>query len=145
VVKTSYRHQIQALASLNDAAPVKKERFIQYYHKARDAGLTEQVIRAGWRAAGICPFNIELVVGSSQVQRPSTPQPQQQQQRLSLIDPLYATPQKPQDIYRAQQLLQRSEGLTRSTQVVLRKAAKALSTANTRAAALAQENRRLLH
>jgi hypothetical protein len=143
VIKTSYRHQIQALASLDDAAPVTKERFVRYYHEARDAGLTERVIRAGWRAAGICPFNIELVVGSSQVQRPSTPPPQQQQP-LSLIDPLYATPQKPQDIYRAQQQLQRSEDLTRSTRVVLRKAAKALSTANTRAAALAQENRRLL-
>jgi hypothetical protein len=33
----------------------------------------------------------------------------------------------------------------RSSQVAFRKAAKALSTANTRAAALAQENQRLLH
>ena len=144
MVKSSYRNQIRDLASYSDAAPVKKEYFVQFYHAARDEGLTKQVIRAGWRAAGICPFNIELVVGSLQIQqRPSTPEHQQQPQ-LS-IDPLYATPQKAQDIYRAQQQLRRLEGVTHSTQRVLRKAGKALSAANTRAAALKEENQQLLH
>jgi hypothetical protein len=144
VVKSSYRNQIRALASLSNAAAIKKERFIQCYHEARDAGLTERVIRAGWRATGLCPFNVELVVGSSQVQqRPTTPQPHQQPQ--SLIDSLYATPQKAQDIYRPQEQLRQLGTVTRSAQVVLRKAGKALSAANARAAALKEENQQLLH
>jgi hypothetical protein len=144
VVKSNYRNQIRALASLDDAAPVKKERFVQCYNMARDQGLTERVIRAGWRATGICPLNIGMVVGSSQVQqRPSTPE--HRKQPLSLIDTLYTTPQKPQDFYLAQQRLQRSENLTRTTRIVLQKAGKALSAANTRAAGLEEKNRRLEH
>jgi hypothetical protein len=43
----SYQNQIRALASLNDAACVKKYRFVQWYHEARDASLTEPV-DAAW-------------------------------------------------------------------------------------------------
>jgi hypothetical protein len=142
VIKSTYRNEIRNLASIADDVTVKKQHFIEYYHAARDVGLTERVIRAGWRATGLCPFNVELVLGSSQVLRlqPSTPEPQQPP---SLIDPLYATPQKPQDIYRAQQQLRESGWPTRSTQVVLRKAGKALSTANTIIAVQQEEIRRL--
>ena len=44
VVKSRYRNQIRELARLEDSAPVKKERFIIYYHKAREEGLSEKVI-----------------------------------------------------------------------------------------------------
>ncbi|KAK7190682.1 Tigger transposable element-derived protein 2 [Paraphaeosphaeria sporulosa] len=82
VIKSSYRQQIQELASLDDAAPVKKERFITCYYQAREAGLTERVIRAGWLATGLSPFNINKVLTSSQVsQRPTTPPSQQQPQQ----------------------------------------------------------------
>jgi hypothetical protein len=144
VIKSNYRDQIRALASLNDAAPVKKERFVLCYNRARETGLSKKIIRAGWRATGICPLNIELVAGSSQVQqRPSTPE--HLRQPLSPINTLYTTPQKPQDFYLAQQRLQQSENLTRTTRLVLQKAGKALSAANTRAAALEEKNRRLEH
>ncbi|KAI0991083.1 hypothetical protein K3495_g17104, partial [Podosphaera aphanis] len=35
VLKSKYRNQISDLSALNDAAPVKKERFIKFYHEAR--------------------------------------------------------------------------------------------------------------
>ncbi|KAF7564356.1 HTH-Tnp-Tc5 multi-domain protein [Pyrenophora tritici-repentis] len=67
VVKRFYRQQIQALSYLDDAAPVKKERFITAYYHARERAITKRVIREGWATAGICPFNIDRVVNSSQV------------------------------------------------------------------------------
>ena len=74
VVKRFYRNQIQELSHLDDAAPVKKERFITAYYNAREAAITERVVRARWATAGICPLNIKRVVNSSQVaQRPVTP------------------------------------------------------------------------
>lgn len=144
VIKSGYRRQIAELASLDDAAPVKKERFVRCYHLARDEGLTERNIRSGWRATGLCPLNVDLVLGSSQVQgRPATPP--LQSQPLLPVNPIYRTPQRPQDLYYAQQQLQKSETLSRSARVILQKAGKALSSANTRAAGLEAENQRLKH
>jgi hypothetical protein len=62
VVKRFYRQQIQAL---DDAAPVKKERFITAYYHVRERAITKKVIRAGWATAGICLFNINRVVDLS--------------------------------------------------------------------------------
>jgi hypothetical protein len=39
VLKTGYRAQIRALSAIDDAAPVKKERFISLYYHARETGL----------------------------------------------------------------------------------------------------------
>ncbi|KAF2687501.1 DDE-domain-containing protein [Lentithecium fluviatile CBS 122367] len=66
VVKSKYRNQIRDLASLDDAAPVKKERFISYYHAAREDGMNERVIRAGWKGTGLVPYCPGRVVESSQ-------------------------------------------------------------------------------
>ena len=65
VVKTKYRSQIRELSALDNAAPVKKERFISYYHQARDQGLSQRVIRAGWKASGLAPYNPQKVLTSS--------------------------------------------------------------------------------
>ena len=55
------------LASLNNAAPIKKHRFIKYYYKAREEGLTARTIKSGWRASGIYLWNLCKGLGSSQV------------------------------------------------------------------------------
>ncbi|PSN75139.1 hypothetical protein BS50DRAFT_643813 [Corynespora cassiicola Philippines] len=70
--------------------------------------------------------------------RPATPPAQRK--AVSLTEGFIATPQRPQDIYWAQQRLQVAEGVTRRTRLVLHKASKALSKANTRAAGLEAEN-----
>src|SRR5207244_1330258 len=120
VTKSKYRKQIQALASLDDAAPVKKERFISSYYQARVYGLSERGIQAGLRATWLVPYDPERVLSSSQVlARPVTPA--RAPQLPSISDIAFQTPQKPQDLYRAQQLLQRSETLSRSTRLVLSK------------------------
>jgi hypothetical protein len=143
VIKSKYRHQIQELSLIDDAAPVKKERFISSYHQARVNGLSDRVIRAGWRATGLAPYNPDIVLSSSQISaRPITPP--QVIQPIHISDPIYRTPQRSQDVYRAQQQLQRSELLSRNTRTVLAKAAKAISQAQSHAAQL-QASNQLLH
>lgn len=142
VLKTRYRNKIRALSALNNAAPVKKERFVISYNKAREEALSERIIRAGWRAAGLCPFNLSLVLLSSQVAgRPLTPPPTQASAAAS--ESIFTTPRSSQTLYKAQQQLLLTESLSRSTQVVLSKAGKAIAAANTRAAQLVAENQRL--
>ena len=142
VIKSSYRRQIQDLASLDDAVAVKKERFITCYYHARKEGLTPRIIRAGWKAAGLSPFNINQVLSSSQVsQRPTTPTRQEQPQ--APIERFLSTPQGPRDLYLTQQDVQKLEDLGRRTRLLLQKAGKALAAANARAAGLEVEKRRL--
>jgi hypothetical protein len=142
VLKTRYRNKIQALSALDDAAPIKKERFVVSYNKAREEALSDRVIRAGWRAAGLCPYNPDLVLLSSQVTgRPVTPPASSQGQVTA--DQVFNTPRSSQALYKAQQQLLLSESLSRSTRVVLGKAGKAIAEANTRAAQLEAENQRL--
>jgi len=141
VVKRFYRNQIQELSHLDDAAPVKKERFITAYYNAREAAITERVVRAGWATAGICPLNIERVVNSSQVaQRLVTPPRQTQAQTAKSY---LSTPRGPRDLFIAQRELHRNESVSRKTHQLIQKAGKAIAVANTRAAQLEAENKRL--
>jgi hypothetical protein len=141
VVKRFYRNQIQELSHLDDAAPVKKERFITAYYNAREAAITERVVRAGWATAGICPLNIKRVVNSSQVaQRPVTPPRQTQAQTAKSY---LSTPRGPRDLFIAQRELHRNESVSRKTHQLIQKAGKAIAVANTRAAQLEAENKRL--
>jgi hypothetical protein len=141
VVKRFYRQQIQALSYLDDAAPVKKERFITAYYHARERAITERVIRAGWATAGICPFNIDRVVNSSQVsQRPVTPPRQNQPQPA---ESYLSTPHGPRDIFVAQRELHRIGKLSRTTHQYFEKTGKALAAANIRAAEFETQSKRL--
>ena len=75
------------------------------------------------------------------ITRPATPPAQRE--AVSPTEGFIATPQKPQDLYWAQQRLQMDEGLSRRTRLLLHKASKGLSKANTRAAGFEAENQRL--
>ena len=109
--------------------------FIILYNKAREEGLLERVIRAGWKAAGLCPYNPQLVLHSSQIsRRPSTPPPTNQD--AAIPEAFFNTPQSSQALYKAQQTLLLLETLSRSTRLVLSKAGKAIAAANTRVAGL---------
>jgi hypothetical protein len=144
ILKTRYRNEIRALSTLDNAAPIKKERFIISYNKAREEALSERIIRAGWRAAGLCPFNPNLVLLSSQITgRPVTPPAANQASTIS--EQVFNTPRSSQALYKAQQQLLLSESLSRSTRIVLSKAGKAIAEANTRAAQLEADNQRLKH
>jgi hypothetical protein len=129
-VKTRYRSQIQELASLDDAAPVKKSRFMTCYSQAREKGLSKHNIRTGWRVTGIIPYNPGLVINSSQVlRRPTTPPSLERPQFPSEI--VLQTPKKPRDIYYLQQALQRAERSPRILRAIFQKMTKALEQKNT--------------
>lgn len=89
----------------------------------REEGLSERVIRAGWKAAGLCPYNPGLVLLSSQVSgRPITPPPPPQ-----ALDTVFSTHQSSQALYKAQWQLFSSESLSRSARLMLGKAGKAIA------------------
>ncbi|KAI0993840.1 hypothetical protein K3495_g14344 [Podosphaera aphanis] len=138
VVKSKYRAQICALSALNDTAPVKKENFIRLYNLAREEGLSERVIRSGWRATGLVPFNPEKVLRSSQVcRRPSTPPNLGLAQTTS--DTEIPTPKKALDIYQSQQKIRRSENISHHLTSLLKKSGQALERSDTRVAELEME------
>ncbi len=79
------------------------------------------------------PFNIELVLASSQLSC-ALATPTRPRATLDELDSVFTTPSGPQDIQRALWLLQQSEFVSRSTRTVFAKAGKAIAIANTKAA-----------
>ena len=142
VVKKFYRQQIPALSFLDNAAPVKKERFIAAYHKAKENGVTELIVRAGRAAAGICLLSIDRVVSSSQIsRRPVTP-PCANQFQLP-VESFLSTPRAPLIFTLPRKKLEKCESVGRSTRKLFYKAGKVLAAANTRAAELETENKEI--
>jgi len=128
--KRRYRRLIAELAFLDDAAPVKKERPIECYNQARSEEFTERVIRGGWKAAGIAPWNPAKALESSQLQDrrplPSIPTKQANQGSLEL----FTTPQNLHQAYQTIQSLDKAQKLSREGRTALRKASKANSVLN---------------
>ena len=64
-LKVRYRRIINDLSELDDAAPVKKKRFISAYKLAREMTIQRQCVLGGWRASGICPWNPQKALNST--------------------------------------------------------------------------------
>ncbi|KAI1004119.1 hypothetical protein K3495_g4093 [Podosphaera aphanis] len=142
VLKSKYRNQISDLSALNDAAPVKKERFINFYYRAREEGLSDKIIQASWKATGLVPFNTERVLQSSQVlQQPCTPK--KARQTIYECESELKTPRNYLDVYEAQQSVEKTENMSKLNRALLRKCGKALQEANTRIAASESKSKRL--
>lgn len=113
-------------------------------YKAREEGLSEWVIQDIQKGAGLWLYNPCKVSASSQVLgRPSTPLPRLQ--TSDMLKTIYSTSQSLQALYKAQRILRQSEYPSRSTRLVLRKASKAISRANTWAAKSEAENRKFVY
>jgi DDE superfamily endonuclease len=67
LIKHHYRKEIDKIAMYDDTGPIKKIRFIEFYDEARKFALTVLNIQAGWRGAGLVPFNPDKVLTSKQV------------------------------------------------------------------------------
>ena len=131
-IKSRYRDQIANLARFEDSAPVKKMRFVEYYNKARDEGLTQHNILGGWSAAGISPWNPRKVIRSSQVaannqinqQPPQTPG----KRRLSTSEQVLPTPRNTHELSEAIQAISSQEAVPRPIRHLLSKTRKAFGT-----------------
>jgi DDE superfamily endonuclease len=64
-LKSRYRTKIAELATLDNGAKVKKDRFLKCYIEAREECFIDRNIRSGWKAAGLVPFNPEIVINYS--------------------------------------------------------------------------------
>jgi hypothetical protein len=157
-LKSPYRKEIADLAHLDDAAPVKKRRFVQAYQKARIETFTPRTLRAGWSAAGLFPWNPSKTLNSSQLHQispaesekeptsptptcpaPPTPSTPKRPRPVDNSD-LLRTPKQPRDIYESVKSL---GPLTRDQRTVFQKAQKALGEATAQHATLHAKNRRL--
>ena len=140
-LKSRYRAQIAALASLDDASPVKKQRFVTCYNIARKETFTPRLLRIGWQAAGLYPYNPSKGLNSSQVQaskpRPSTP-PQRQE-----TPPIFGTPKSSQHIYRTTQSIRKKQGEKQALYQALHKAGHAIDSLNATQVALQHRNAQL--
>jgi hypothetical protein len=126
-IKSRYRAQIADLARFEDSALVKKIRFIQYYDKARNEGLTSYYIRAGFKAAGIYPWDPRKVLRSSQVvQNERTPIPVTPTKRIRSPNINIATPQNHQQFLRSVRQFTHQETVSRPIRLLLQKASKAI-------------------
>jgi len=66
-LKSFYHKHIMELAQYDDAAPVKKRRFVNRYQQAREEIFNPRYLRVGWKAVGLFPWNPEKALNSSQV------------------------------------------------------------------------------
>ena len=63
-LKRSYRAAVNYHSQLDDTAPVKKQRFLEYYQSAREDAMVVRNIRSGFRTAGIVPYNPNKILSS---------------------------------------------------------------------------------
>lgn len=146
-IKRRYRAEIEAVASLTDSAPIKHHEFIQCYDRARTEGLTERHIRAGWKAAGIAPWNPSIVLDSSLLLiRPRQPR-ESPATAAEAPDPpwrdIFTTPRKPQHLNEVATTLRRQQTSPTTMNIVLTKAGKAYGRAVGAIAELQLANQRL--
>jgi hypothetical protein len=78
-LKSAYRSELHRLSSMTDSTPISKRNFLLCYQKAREASITAENIKAGWKATGLWPLNIakplmsRLLLENSNQALPTTP------------------------------------------------------------------------
>jgi hypothetical protein len=130
VVKSRYRQAIADLALFDDAANVKKERFLALYNMARNGRLTKANIEAGWRATSIHPYCSREALESSQVTRPTIPaisttaisMTPPSQRNLCIIK----TPQKHRDLHHQISAVASIEQISRTVRTLFHETEKTL-------------------
>jgi hypothetical protein len=130
-LKSRYRSQIAELARFEDSAPIKKIRFLEYYHKARDEGLTSFNILSGWRTAGISPWDPRKVIRSSQllennqIHQPEPPQTPHKR-KISASEETINTPHNKRQFLDNIDKVQAHHPISRPVRMLLSKTGKAL-------------------
>jgi len=130
LLKCRYRDEIANLARYDDAAAVKKSKFLKTYKKASNEGLSSFRIRAGWNAAGIYPWDPRKVIRSHQVLQnlqneqilPTTPPSRKQAQ---YIPHDIHTPLTRQQVRQQIKSISSQETLSRPVRRLLQKTSKA--------------------
>ena len=74
-LKTAYRRQIGDFNTLTDEMRIGKTRFLEFYFKVRQIGLSKVNIQSGWRATGLYPKNVHKPLHSRWVVVPTPKTP----------------------------------------------------------------------
>ncbi|KDN69817.1 putative transposase [Colletotrichum sublineola] len=99
-LKQAYRKEVRYLDDwITDSTIAGKRAFLECYLKAREASITIQNIKAGWKATGLWPVSIRRPLSSSLVtkaqqtsQQTSQPSSQQWDEAVSIVS--WSTPRK---------------------------------------------------
>ena len=133
-IKQNYRKEIDTIALYDDTGPVKKIQFIEFYNRTRNYALTTWNIQAGWRGAGLVPYNPAKVLNSKQVQL-SQPISQSSskgcEQALSNEQIYLCTPCNKKDLQENVKKLQQTEILSRDVRTFVSKISKGFETLHT--------------
>jgi hypothetical protein len=104
--------------------PIKKIRFVGYYNRAREHALNENYIKAGWRRAGLFPWNPKKVLQLSQIFS-NTITSTAPSKRPNSSSSLLSTPQNKRQLIEAQATLLEQADLPRGVRYFFNKTAKA--------------------
>ncbi|KAI1003246.1 hypothetical protein K3495_g4962 [Podosphaera aphanis] len=126
-LKARYRQLIESLSTIHDTASLKKQRFTNCYNHARHERLAVSQVKAGWRAAGLFPFNRQKGLRNrftlpTPKQRPTTPEPSSCKRKRDEIH----TPRKLADVHASLQNFRDKDELIRGTTLFMRKVTKSL-------------------
>lgn len=66
-LKAHYRHELLEISYLDDAAPIKKQRFIQAYQRIRERAMSPTILKSGWKATGLVPYDRSKGMNSNQL------------------------------------------------------------------------------
>jgi hypothetical protein len=107
-LKAAYRRELGKLIYKDDDTPVGKRGFLQCYAKARQAGLAEKNVLAGWKATGLWPVNAAKPLMSRLLLNPLKSPPDTQEEQPAIEPPpvianppakaVVATPSKSSDL-----------------------------------------------
>jgi hypothetical protein len=146
-LKGAYRKQLRTVAELDDAAPVKKQRFISLYQTARTAALTETNIKSGFAKMGLVPWSPTNVLRGLHHQEQSSraPGPSSASPDRPIKPPSTATiytPKNKQDFKDVSNLLASQTPSRRSIRTLVNKTTKLIDRYSYQFAELQAENKR---
>lgn len=147
-LKGAYRKQLRQVAELDDAAPIKKQRFISLYQTARTAALTETNIKSGFTKMGLVPWSPANVLRglhhqdqSSGAPRPSLASPDRSNKPPSAA--AIFTPKNKHDFKEVSNFLASQTPSRRSIRTLVNKTSKLIDRYSYQFAELQAENKRV--
>jgi DDE superfamily endonuclease/Tc5 transposase DNA-binding domain len=133
-LKREYKSQVRHHAQFDDAGKIRKSEFLKFYKTARAVGLDTKYIKAGWRGAGLWPYNPSKVLNSSlllpaAISEASTAIQMPQESHFS-------TPRNRTQLRESIDQLVAVEPLSRSARTLLKKVGKAVDIFNSEQASI---------
>ena len=140
-LKTYFRQNAKALAGFTASAAINKQRFLFCYRDASARGMAPRNIISGFRATGIWPYNPSQVLDDPEAVLedgvpPALP-PTPQKAAFDTTGSAFTTPQKSQDVRKAQEKAREQASPTnRTVRALFNKVGRSLDRKNAEIAAL---------